>query len=91
MKKIVIKKDGTIIFVYNERIINLFSKIPNDRFDKRASYVEPDPDKPGEWVVDLTLSEGPKINGFKKRSDAITFELKWLDENILVGGQNVRS
>ena len=87
---IVLKSDGTIKFIYNEKLINMLSKVSSERIDKRATYVEPDQDNPGKWIVDLSPSGGPKIGNFDCRSKAIEYELDWLTKNIL-GGKNVNN
>lgn len=46
---------------------------------KRASHVEPDPDSPGRWYIDLTPVSGPKIAGFATRAEALAAEVAWLE------------
>lgn len=48
---------------------------------QRASEVEPD--HLGLWYADLTLSDGPKIGPFARRTDAIAAEVRWLERNRL--------
>jgi len=88
---IVLKKDGTIQFIYDEKLIGALSGVSAERVDKRATYVEPDPDNPGKWYVDLSPSGGPVVKDFSCRSAAIKYELDWLKENILSGGKDVRN
>jgi len=85
--KIIIDKSGIVRFVYNEKLMNALDKFENKKTIRRASQVEPDPNNPGEWYADLTKSNGPILSGFKKRSDAINAEIKWLNENNF-GGTN---
>ncbi len=35
-----------------------------------------------DWMVDLALSGGPVLTGFKKRTDAIAAEVAWLNEHL---------
>ena len=49
---------------------------------KRASHVEPDENKPGEWMADLAPVGGPLFNGFKSRADALNAEEKWLNAKM---------
>ena len=35
------------------------------------------------WELDLSPVDGPKIIGFGSRSDAIEYEILWLEENFL--------
>ncbi len=70
--------NGRIQYIYNEDLnINNIGKVDI----KRASRVEPDKD--GKWYVDLSLIGGKKINGFNKRSEAIKYEIDWIEKNIL--------
>ena len=48
---------------------------------QRASQVEPD--HLGLWYADLSLSDGPKIGPFVRRTDAIAAEVAWLERNRL--------
>jgi len=97
MKKItkitINKKTGEMKFIYNEKLLDVFTKnnTIGSRLDARASHVEPDEHKPGKWVVDLTPVGGPVIDGFDKRSVALDYEVDWLNDNILVGGTDVRN
>lgn len=71
-------KNGEIQYIYNEDLnINDIGKVNI----KRVSKVEPDKD--GKWYVDLSLIGGEKINGFNKRSNAIKYEIDWIEKNIL--------
>ena len=47
----------------------------------RASHVEPD--HHGLWWADLSLSNGPKIGPFARRTDALAAEVRWLERNRL--------
>jgi hypothetical protein len=49
---------------------------------KRASHVEPNEEKPGEWMADLSPVGGPLFTGFKCRAAALAAEDKWLNEKM---------
>ena len=49
----------------------------------RASHVEPTPD--GQWTADLGPSGGPVLGPFDHRSEALSTEHAWLEENGLDG------
>jgi hypothetical protein len=69
-------EEGTAQTIYNEKIdLNELGKVTHTR----ASHVEPDEN--GEWVADLSLVGGPKLGPFKRRSEAITREIEWLETN----------
>jgi hypothetical protein len=42
----------------------------------RASHVEPD--SQGQWWIDLSPVDGPKLGPFCRRSDALSAETTWL-------------
>jgi hypothetical protein len=46
----------------------------------RASHVEPD-DENGGWFADMSPSGGPKLTGFRLRSEALAAEVAWLEQN----------
>lgn len=46
---------------------------------KRASHVEPDPNNPGFWYVDLSPVGGPRMDFFKSRATALFAEEQWLN------------
>jgi hypothetical protein len=48
---------------------------------QRASQVEPD--HLGLWWADMSLSNGPKIGPFARRTDAIAAEIAWLEKHRL--------
>jgi hypothetical protein len=47
---------------------------------RRASHVEPDGD--GHWWADLTPVGGPRLGPFRRRSDAVRAELRWLEQEL---------
>ncbi len=53
---------------------------------ERASYVEPISNENGtiEFEVDLSLSNGPKMRGFKTHKEAIDAEIEWLNTHHFI-------
>ncbi len=47
----------------------------------RASHVEPDSN--GRWFADLRPVDGPVLGPFTVRSEALTAERTWLEQNWL--------
>jgi len=47
----------------------------------RASHVEPDDH--GNWHADMSPANGPLLGPFKRRSEALDAEIKWLEEHVL--------
>ncbi len=47
----------------------------------RASHVEPD--ARGQWLVDLTPVDGPRLGPFPRRSAALAVEAAWLTRHRL--------
>ena len=81
-KKVVrISKDGVATFLYDDRLKGLMAEGKTQI--SRASTVEPDPENPSTWVVDLTVSGGPIRKGFTTRGEALEWEVKWLNANQL--------
>lgn len=70
-------RGGQITTVYDERLDLSGLGVVSIR---RASHVEPKPD--GTWTADLTPSAGPVLGPFPKRSQALSSELAWLEENL---------
>mgnify|MGYP001564384262 CR=1 FL=1 len=81
MKKIVISPDGTTTFIYDDNLRDLIS--PGSEPISRASHVEPDPDNPSTWLVDLGPVGGPVQKGFLLREEALKWEVAWLNDNHL--------
>lgn len=49
---------------------------------KRASHVEPDPDRPSYWLADMSpVSPGVVLIGFETRAAALEAEVAWLKQN----------
>jgi len=87
-KKIVIRKDGKIEFIYDDRLRQLTQE--GNATTRRASHVEPgDPTKgqnPLKWYADLSPSNGPVLGGFEERQEALDAEVAWLNEHIIKAG-----
>lgn len=77
-----IAPDGTVRMIYDESV-DLSDLGPSTT--RRASHVEPDPQRPGSWVADLSPVGGPILSGFGKRSEALAAEVDWLERNYLNG------
>lgn len=45
---------------------------------RRASHVEPQGD---DWIADLSPVSGPVLGPFKRRSDALSAEVNWINAN----------
>jgi hypothetical protein len=77
--KLYVRPNGTAQCLYDEKIaLDTLGQLDI----KRASHVEPDPDKPGEWVADLAPVGGPLFTGFKCRAEALAAEDKWLNDKM---------
>lgn len=72
-----IDKDGNIRTIYNDALVDLLEE--GQARVTRASTVEPDSN--GLWVVDLTMSGGPVMQGFKLRQAALDAEVAWLKQH----------
>lgn len=49
---------------------------------RRASHVEPDPQNPGKWYVDLSPVGGPATYGYESRAQALAAEEAWLHQQM---------
>ena len=87
MKKIItIKPDGTMQFVYDDKLKGLMGH--GQATIKRISHVEPgDPAKgqePLKWYADMAPSGRPVVLGpFDERRQALAAEVEWINNNIL--------
>lgn len=73
------RPDGTAQCLYGEKIVlNSIGSLDI----KRASHVEPDPDRPGEWYADMSPVGGPMLAGFKTRAEALSAEEEWLNAKM---------
>jgi hypothetical protein len=77
--QIFIRPDGGAQCLYGEKIV---LQTLGSLDIKRASHVEPDPDQPGNWYVDLSPVGGPVMNGFTSRADALKWEETWLNDQM---------
>ena len=51
----------------------------------RGSHVEPD--RNGQWHADLSPVNGPKLGPFRRRSEALVAESRWLCDHWLVSDE----
>jgi hypothetical protein len=51
---------------------------------RRASQVEPD--EQGRWWADLKPVQGPRLGPFRRRSEALTAEVAWLEPFLFAAG-----
>lgn len=73
--KLFIRPDGTMQCLYGEVVdLGQFGALDI----RRASHVEPDPEHPGTWFVDLAPVGGPRITGYATRAQALNAEELWL-------------
>ena len=80
MKKIItIKPDGTMHFIYDDRLRGLLQHGPSTI--KRASHVESSEDL--TWYADLSPIGGPVLRGFDTREGALAAEIDWLNTQLL--------
>ena len=79
MIALTIDGDGAVRCIYSDELVDYFAE--TDAKITRASSVEPGLD--GKWTVDLTVSGGPVVGGFRLRDDALKYEVEWLKENYL--------
>ena len=74
-----------ITMVYNEKLnLSSLGKVSI----KRASNVEPNED--GTWRADLSPSRGPTLTNFKNRSEALSAEVFWIENNMSVIAEQER-
>ncbi|MGL5725741.1 hypothetical protein [Cetobacterium sp.] len=89
MKKKLKFSNGEMIMIHDDdfRANYVNPKLEISKIE-RASNVEPMEDKPGLWYVDLAPVNGPRIEGFKTRNEAIEYEINWINENHLKVNKN---
>ncbi|MHC2071086.1 hypothetical protein ACYFX5_26735 [Bremerella sp. T1] len=76
--QLVISSTGTIRCLYDETLdLHTLGTLSISR----GSHVEPNED--GQWFADLSPVGGPQLGPFVSRSDALTAEVRWLEENWL--------
>lgn len=85
---IVIDREGSLAFMHNDDAYGLLAPAFPQLKTERASHVEPDPDRPGEWLVDMTplmrrLNTGQEgeyvLVGFSRRDKALAAEQKLVE------------
>jgi hypothetical protein len=80
MSKILVKPDGTLVFIYSDALAPLLDE--GKATVKRASHVEPHPD--GGWTADMTphAKNGPVFGPFALRQEALDAEVAWLEQHL---------
>ena len=79
--KLIIGKDGSARFIYNDKLKQAF-KDHGKMKSKRASHVEPVEENGTEvWYADLSPVGGEKLGPFDLRDDALKAEVKWLEDH----------
>jgi len=76
--KILIKPDGTTVFIYDDRLRSLMAEGKSEI--RRASHVEPTKD--GKWEADMSPVNGPILGPFETREEALREEVKWLEARL---------
>lgn len=74
-----IAPDGEIAFIYSDDLAEFLDL--GDAQVSRASHVEPEGD--GGWSADMSPVAGPKLTGFRLRSEALAAEVEWLKQEII--------
>ena len=77
--QIVVDETGDLLFLHDDALADLLGE--GAPTIERASHVEPD--EHGLWFADLSPVEGPRLSGFRLRSQALEAEAQWLRENRL--------
>ena len=76
--QMVVGIDGTVCFVYDERLdLACLCRVEI----RRASHVEPDEE--GRWWADLSPVTGPVLGPFDRRSEALAAEATWLERHVI--------
>ena len=76
--QLLIGPDGNVRCVYGEEIdLGELGQLDICR----GSHVEPD--SSGQWIVDLSPVDGPKLGPYPHRSIAVATEAAWLEANWL--------
>ncbi|WP_207395329.1 hypothetical protein [Bremerella alba] len=68
---------GAIIAPFAESSVHALGKLSISR----GSHVEPNEE--GQWFADLSPVGGPQLGPFGSRSNALTAEIRWLEEHWL--------
>lgn len=78
---ILVHTDGRIEMIYSDEFVDLLQA--GEYTIRRVSNVEPD--GRGGWQADLGRVNGPVLEGFKLRQEALDAEVQWLKANLLGG------
>ena len=75
---LIVDAGGTVRCIYDEAIdLSVLGAVNISR----ASHVEPD--GAGRWWADLQPVDGPVLGPFALRSEALSAERRWLEQNWL--------
>jgi hypothetical protein len=77
MVSMTIDQTGTLRFIYHDDLQPLLTL--GKPAVRRVSHVEPTED--GRWTADLSPVDGPVLGPFTLRKEALTAEMRWLEEN----------
>lgn len=72
-------KNGEIMAIYNDALIGLYGDATCVE-TRRASHVEP---RGAGWDADLSPVGGPLLAGFRTRAEALSAEVKYLNDHII--------
>lgn len=74
--QLIITPEGKVRCIYAETInLSALGRL----HITRGSFVEPD--AAGQWMVDLSPVQGPRLGPFDQRSTALQSEIDWLEQN----------
>lgn len=82
----VLIRNGTVKSLYDDKIApQLHQNLGGQAEIRRASHVEAPAKKLDkiEFEVDLSPSNGPKLEGFPSYQSAVAAEVEWIQENVL--------
>lgn len=71
--ELIIGPDGSVQSIYSDALVDVFGDAPMTT--RRASAVEP---VPGGWSADLAPVGGPVLGPFRRRTEALAAEVRWL-------------
>lgn len=74
--RFLVEPDGTIRFIYDDKLAEVARGLNGTIHPCRASHVEPTDD--GQWEADLSPVGGPVLGPFALRQDALDAEVDWL-------------
>jgi hypothetical protein len=79
MSVITVRPDGTLLFIYEDRLRPLLDLGAADV--RRASHVEPT--EQALWTADLRPVGGPALGPFALHGDALAAERAWIEAHVL--------